>query len=289
VPGERGFVSVIGVRPFDDAARLDPDRRRILDLIAVQAGVALDRARFAHEAADARVEAESERLKGALLSSVSHDLRTPLATIRSAVENVLAYEDKHSPEIRRELLQTAAGEAEKLSRFVQNLLDMTRIDAGAVRAHREPTEVAEIVNAAERRADQALRNKTVSHDVSSGLPRVIVDRALTEAAFANVLENAGKYAPAHSRILIRAYRQDRMVAIEVLDEGPGFPDAALPHLFDKFVRGVEGDGRPPGTGLGLAIAKGFLVAQGGAIEAANRSDRSGASVRLFLPIEEKQP
>jgi two-component system sensor histidine kinase KdpD len=80
-----------------------------------------------------------------------------------------------------------------------------------------------------------------------------------------------------------------MVAIEVLDEGPGFPDAALPHLFDKFVRGVEGDGRPPGTGLGLAIAKGFLVAQGGAIEAANRSDRSGASVRLFLPIEEKQP
>jgi two-component system sensor histidine kinase KdpD len=286
VPGERGFVGVIGVRPFDDAARLDPDQRRVLDLVALQAGVALDRARFSHEAADARVEAESERLKGALLSSVSHDLRTPLSTIRNAVESVLHYEDKHDAATRRELLRTAAGETEKLSRFVQNLLDMTRIDAGAVRAKREPAEVADLVDAAQDHARRELEGKFVSHDVSSGLPRVLVDRALTESALANVFENAGKYAPANSTILVRAYRRDRMVAVEVLDEGPGFPEDALPRLFEKFVRGVEGDGRPPGAGLGLAIAEGFLSAQGGSIEAANRSDRSGACVRILLPVEE---
>ncbi|WP_395648204.1 DUF4118 domain-containing protein [Terricaulis sp.] len=286
VAGERNLVGVIGVRPHDDATRLDPDQRRILDLIAAQAGVALDRARFAQDASDARVEAESERLKGTLLSSVSHDLRTPLSTIRHAVESLIRYGDKHDAEARRTLLEAAAKETDRLSAFVQNLLDMTRIDAGVVKAKREPAEVAGLVEAAQERARQALEGKFVSHDVSTGLPLVLVDRALTESAIANVLENAGKYAPPDSTILVRAFRQDRAVVIEVLDEGPGFPAEALPRLFEKFVRGVEGDGRPPGTGLGLAIARGFLSAQGGSITAQNRSDHAGACVRIALPIED---
>src|SRR5262249_5442145 len=111
------------------------------------------------------------------------------------------------------------------------------------------------------------------------------DPALAETALANVLENTGKYAPDGSTVLVRAFRKDRSVAIEVLDEGPGFPTEATSHLFDKFSRGVEGDGRPPGTGLGLAIAKGFVEAQGGSINAQNRSDRSGAIVSLQFPME----
>ncbi|HVY83833.1 MAG TPA: sensor histidine kinase KdpD [Caulobacterales bacterium] len=286
VPGERGFVGVVGVRPFDDVARLDPDQRRVLDLIVTQAGVALDRARFQHEAADARVEAESERLKGVLLSSVSHDLRTPLATIRTAIESLQQFGARHDADTQRELLDTAAAEVGRLSRFIENLMEMSRIDAGVVKAKRESVEVAHLVQSAVERAHAALQRKRVSRDVSVGLPRVMIDPALAETALANVLENAGKYAPENSTVAIHAYREGRAVLIEVRDEGPGFPPMAIAQMFEKFARGVEGDGRPPGTGLGLAIAKGFLEAQGGSIEAANRSDRSGAIVSIRLPIQD---
>ncbi|MBS0384899.1 MAG: sensor histidine kinase KdpD [Proteobacteria bacterium] len=285
VPGERGFVGVIGVRPQDEAARLDPEQRRVLDLVAAQAGVALDRARFQHEAADARVEAESERLKGTLLSSVSHDLRTPLSSIRSAIESLKRYGDKHDAATRNELLDTAETEVRKLSRFVENLLDMSRIDAGVVRVRKEPVEVSTLVESALDRVRTPLQSKVLSRDVSTGLPHVLIDPALAETAIANVLENAAKYAPPGSTVLVRAYRKDHAVTVEIVDEGPGFPAGALPGLFNKFSRGVEGDGRPPGTGLGLAIAKGFIEAQGGSIDAQNRSDRSGAVVRLHFPIE----
>ncbi len=286
VPGERGFVGVLGVRPLDEAARLDPDQGRVLDLIAAQAGVALDRARFAHEAADARIEAESERLKGTLLSSVSHDLRTPLSTVRTAIESLQQFGDKHDPDTRRQLLDAASSEVLRLNRFIENLLDMGRIDAGVVRVKREAIEPADLVERAIERSRAALQHKIVSRDVSMALPRILADCALAETAVVNVLENAGKYSPDNSQIIIRAFRRDHRVVIEVLDEGEGFAAAAVPRLFDKFARGIEGDGRPPGTGLGLAIARGFLEAQGATIEATNRGDRSGAIVSLGFPIQE---
>src|SRR6185312_14878695 len=286
VPGERGFVGVLGVRPMDDAARLDPDQSRVLDLIAAQAGVALDRARFAHDAANARVEAETERLKGTLLSSVSHDLRTPLSTVRTAIESLQQFGDKHDPDTRKQLLDAAGSEVRRLNRFIENLLDMSRIDAGVVRVKREAIEPADLVDRAIERTKTSLQRKRISRDVSSALPRIAVDTALAETALVNVLENAGKYAPDNSTILVRAFRKDDAVIVEVLDEGEGFALAALPRLFDKFARGVEGDGRPAGTGLGLAIARGFLEAQGASIEAANRGDRTGAVVSMSFPIEE---
>lgn len=284
IPGERGFVGVIGVRPFDDAERLSPDQRRVLDLLAAQAGIALDRARFQLEAADARVEAEGERLKGTLLASVSHDLRTPLATIRTAIESLEQFGDRHDAATRAELLAMAGGEVRRLTRFIENLLNMSRIDAGAVHVRRHPAEVATLVEHALDRNRLLLQAKTISRDVSTGLPKVLVDADLAEAVISNVLENAAKYAPDGSTVLVRAFRENTNVILEVLDEGPGLPPEAMTHLFDKFARGVEGDGRPAGTGLGLAIAKGFIEAQGGAIQADNRSDRSGAVIRLRLPI-----
>ncbi|MBC7767244.1 MAG: sensor histidine kinase KdpD [Phycisphaerales bacterium] len=284
IPGERGFVGVIGVRQLEDTNRLDPDQRRVLDLLCAQAGIALDRARFQRQAADARVEAEGERLKGTLLASVSHDLRTPLTTIRSAIESLQQFGDKHDEATRAELLETARKEVRRLTRFIENLLDMSRIDAGAMHVKRQPAEVADLVEHALERMRPLLQTKIISRDVSAGLPRVLVDPTLVEAAIGNVLENAAKYAPDGSTVLVRAFRQDLRVVIEILDEGPGFPPEATARLFDKFARGVEGDGRPPGTGLGLAIAKGFLEAQGGSIEAANRSDRTGAVVCMRLPL-----
>ncbi|MFT3728874.1 MAG: sensor histidine kinase KdpD [Terricaulis sp.] len=286
VPGERGFVGVLGVRPMDEADRLDPDQSRVLDLVAAQAGVALDRARFAAEAANARVEAESERLKGTLLSSVSHDLRTPLSTVRTAIESLQQFSDKHDAATRDQLLESAGSEVRRLQRFIENLLDMSRLDAGVVRAKRESAEPADLVEHAIERARVGLKEMVVSRDVSAALPRIVIDSALAETALANVLENAGKYAKEGTTILVRAFRKDHSVVIEVLDEGEGFPPAALPHLFDKFARGVEGDGRPAGTGLGLAIARGFLQAQGASIVAANRSDRTGAVVTMTFPMEE---
>lgn len=286
VPGERSFVGVLGVRPLDEAERLDPEQSRTLDLIASQAGVALDRARFAREAANARVEAESERLKGTLLSSVSHDLRTPLATVRTAIESLQQFGDKHDEASRRQLLDAAGSEVRRLNRFIENLLDMSRIDAGVVRVKRESVEAADLVDSALDRARATLGKRTISRDVSSALPRIVADAALAETALVNVLENASKYSPDGSAILVRAFRRDQNVVIEVLDEGEGFPEGALSRLFDKFERGVEGDGRPAGTGLGLAIARGFLKAQGATIVAANRADRSGAIVSVTFPIEE---
>ncbi|MGE0741882.1 MAG: DUF4118 domain-containing protein [Hyphomonadaceae bacterium] len=289
IPGEHGFVGVIGVHPLDDAERLNPDQRRVLHLLAAQAGIALDRARFQREAADARVEAEGERLKGTLLASVSHDLRTPLSTIRTAIESLEQFGDRHDAATRSELLAMAGTEVRRLTRFIENLLDMSRIDAGAVHVRRQPTEVATLVEHALERTRILLQAKTISRDVSTGLPEVLVDANLIEAVIANVLENAAKYAPDGSTVLVRAFRENAGVTLEVLDEGAGFPPEAMAHLFDKFARGVEGDGRSPGTGLGLAIAKGFIEAQGGAIEAANRSERSGAVIRMRLPIAGAEP
>jgi two-component system sensor histidine kinase KdpD len=272
------------VRPFDDAAPLDQEGQRVLHLIADQAGVAFDRARFARNATDARIETETERLKGVLMLSMSHDLRTPLATIRSAIESVLRFDGKHDEETRRDLLQTAAVETEKLTGFIQNLLDMARIDAGGVRAKPEPIDVNDVLEAAIDRSYRALEGKFVSRDVKIGLERIMVDRALTESALAKVLENAGKYSPNGGKILVSAQRRGDFVVVEVLDEGPGFAAGPRPDLFGKFARGIEGDGRAAGMGLGLAVAKGFLETQGATIEAENRSSHPGACVRIALPI-----
>jgi two-component system sensor histidine kinase KdpD len=124
----------------------------------------------------------------------------------------------------------------------------------------------------------------VGRDIETGLPPARIDRALTETVITSLLENAAKHAPLSSTIIVRARKQGDAIALEVSDEGPGFTEKVLPHVFDKFVRGVESDGRPPGPGLGLAVAKGFITAQGGTIEAFNRRDRSGACVRVTLPI-----
>lgn len=286
IPGEVARAGVIGVNLAEDTARLDPEARRLLDLIAAQSGVALERAAYANHAASSKLEAESERLKGALLSSVSHDLRTPLATVSTALQTLRLFPEGHSAVERGELLALAETETTRLTGFVVHLLDMVRIDAGAVVPKCEPVEPTDLVSAAISHAKGALAGRKVTLDVSSALPRVFVDYQLTLAALINVLENAGKHTPIGSDIGVRAFKRGNRLAITVSDTGPGISSELLPLLFDKFVRGTHGDGRAPGTGLGLAIAKGFLVAQGGTISVANHSNGQGAVFTLDLPLAE---
>jgi two-component system sensor histidine kinase KdpD len=167
--------------------------------------------------------------------------------------------------------------------MVANLLDMNRLDAGAVVVRPAPVGAADLVLAALERAGPALAGRKLANAVGPGAPRLLADAALAETALANVLQNAGKYAPKGGAVRIRAGAEAGEGWIEVTDEGPGFAGAIEP-MFEKFSRGVEGDGRPPGTGLGLSIARGFLEAQGGRIEAANLPGGKGARVRLTLPL-----
>jgi K+-sensing histidine kinase KdpD len=260
---------------------------RGVEAVASYLSVALDREAYARQLLENRVQKASELLKANLLAAVSHDLRTPLATILVTLQSLKKFGRRQDPAARDELLALAETEASRLSGMVANLLDMNRLEAGAVVARAAPIAAAELVAEALRRATQALAGHPLANEVKAAAPPLLVDASLFESALANVLENAGKYAPAGTRVRIRAGAEDGQGWIEVLDEGPGFTGPVEP-LFEKFARGVAGDGRPPGTGLGLSIARGFLEAQGGRIEAANREDRTGARVRLYAPLAAKE-
>jgi two-component system sensor histidine kinase KdpD len=183
-------------------------------------------------------------------------------------------------------MATIQEEAERLNRFVGNLLDTTRLEAGTIEFTREMVDLAEIVETALRRAARILAHHKVEVDLAADLPMVPIDIAIFEQALFNLLDNAAKYAPRGSLVRIRGYETGRSVAIEVEDEGPGIPPEQLERIFDKFHRASEGDARPAGTGLGLSICRGFVEGMGGRIVATNRSDRSGARFTITLPVPE---
>lgn len=275
--------AVIGVK-ISGAEQDRPEHpERFVETIAGYLAVALDREANARAAVENQVVVASERMKSDLLAAVSHDLKTPLSTILVTLQSLQTFGGAHDAETRAELLASAEAEAARLSGMVANLLDMNRLEAGAVPVCSAPQPPCDLVAHAIERATMALSNRKVINAVDSDGGLLMVDGSLFETALVNVLENAAKYSPPGSTIHIRAGETRRTGWIEVLDEGPGFPGAIEP-LFERFTRGVAGDGRPPGTGLGLTIARGFLEAQGGRIGAANRTDGHGAIVRLVAPL-----
>jgi len=280
-------MGVIGVGRDAPAGSLNPDERRLLDALADQAAVAIERVSLASVLAESRVLAETERLRAALLTSISHDLRTPLASIVGAVSSLRSFSEKYDAEQREELLATLQEEAERLNRFVNNLLDMTRLESGAIELQREPFDIGEIVGAALRRAADVLEHHHLEIDLEPDLPMLSVDAVLIEQVLFNLLDNAAKYAPAGSRIEIRARRESAQVAVDMCDEGPGIPSADLERIFDKFYRVLAQDRRRAGTGLGLAICRGFVEAHGGRITAENRADRTGTVLKVSLPVPEQ--
>ncbi|MBN9511207.1 MAG: sensor histidine kinase KdpD [Alphaproteobacteria bacterium] len=280
----RGPVAVMGIESDRPGPLFSPEHRRLLDALADQAAVSIERVQLAEAVDRARLEAETERLRAALLTSISHDLRTPLAAILGAASSLESYRELLDEPARADLLRTILEEAERLSRFVANLLDMTRLEAKALRPKQEPADLGEVAGSALARAGKILARHRVEVEIEPGLPLVPLDVALFEQALFNVLDNAAKYAPAGGTVRLRAWAEAGEVRLAVSDEGPGIAPSALAHVFDKFYRAADGDGRPPGTGLGLAIARGFVEAMGGRLMAANRTDRRGAVFTFALPV-----
>jgi len=275
--------AVIGVSISLGEAGRPENPERLVEIVSGYLAVALDREAYAAQALENRVDAASERLKADLLAAVSHDLKTPLSTVLFTLQSLQKFAKTHDAKARGELLALAEKETARLSVMVANLLDMNRLDAGAVVVKAAAAEPAELVAGALRSAALALEGHEVVNETPADAPPLLVDATLFETALANVLENAAKYAPAGSKIWLRSGARAGSGWIEVVDEGAGFPGAVEP-MFEKFSRGVTGDGRPPGTGLGLSIARGFLEAQGGRVEAENLKGGKGARVRLSAPL-----
>ena len=280
-----GAIGVIGVDRDTPGALLTPDERRLLDALGDQVAVAIERVSLARGLAEARVLAESERLRAALLTSISHDLRTPLASIIGAVSSLRSYADKYDLQQREELLETLQDEAERLNRFVGNLLDMTRLEAGAIEIKLDLIDIAEIVGAALERAGNVLARHRVEVDIAADLPMLRLDPVLFEQVLFNLLDNAAKYAPTTTRIDLRARREDDVIAIEVRDEGPGASRQAISSMSSRSsIASRRSTGSAPAQASGWRSGRGFVEAQGGRIDAANRTDRSGAVFTIRVPV-----
>jgi two-component system sensor histidine kinase KdpD len=280
----RSPIGIVGILKLGEGGDLSSSERQLLEAVGNQTAVAIERVALAQDIDQARLGAERERLRSSMLTSVSHDLRTPLASIIGALSSLKSHGERYDEAARQELLGTALSESERLDRFVSNLLDMTRLDAGAVSPRLEPVDVGDLVSTSLRRALPMLKDRAVVPTVEPGLPPLSLDFVLAEQVLFNLLDNAGKYSPPGGRIEIAARRANGQIEIAVRDEGPGIAPEALEHLFEKFYRADAGDRRRAGTGLGLAIAKGFVEAQGGSIMAHNRSDRSGAEFVVAYPV-----
>jgi two-component system sensor histidine kinase KdpD len=280
-----GVVGIVGVSPRDGSgAPLAAEGRRLLDALLDQAAVAIERVRLAAERDQARLAAETERLRSALLASLSHDLKTPLASITGAVTSLRQYAELYDAAARDELAGTIQDEAERLARFVTNLLDMARLEAGGIALDRQPVDVGEVVGTALQRSAPVLGGHRVAVDIDPDLPMLELDAVLLEQVLVNLLDNAARYAPPGSTVTLEGRRRGDAVALTVADEGPGLAPGDVAHVFEKFYRGADaGDRRRAGTGLGLAICRGFVEALGGMIAAANRTDRPGAVFSVTFP------
>ena len=280
----RGAIGVMGIDSDKPGPLLTPDQRRLLDALADQGALAIERVRLVEEMDRVERNAETERLRSALLTSISHDLKTPLAAVLGSAGTLRDLAEKLSAGEKAELLGTIIDESERLNRFIANLLDMTKLESGAIAPNVALHDLGEIVGSALRRASRILARHEVELDLAPDLPMLELDAVLFEQVLFNILDNAAKYAPAKTTIRIQAWRDGVTVSLRVIDEGSGIPPADIEHIFDKFYRAQKTDQVRAGTGLGLAISRGFVEAMHGTIVAANRSDRSGAMFTINLPV-----
>jgi two-component system sensor histidine kinase KdpD len=280
----RTAVGVIGLdSDRRDGPLLTPEQQRLLDALADQAALAIERVQLVADVDRAKLAAEADRLRSALLTSISHDLKTPLAAILGASGTLRDYFDSMSADDRTDLLSTVVDESERLNRFIANLLDMTKIESGAMEPNYALHYAGDIAGTALRRAAKILDHHRTEMTIPADLPMVRVDPVLFEQVLFNLLDNAAKYAPEGSVIRIEGWADADNVVVQVSDEGPGIPPADLTRVFDTFYRVRKGDQVRAGTGLGLSICRGFIEAMGGTITAGNRTDRSGAVFTIRLP------
>ena len=273
-----------GSRLAEPAEFRDPARRRLLESLAGQTATALERLALAERSRESEVEVEAERLRTALLSSLSHDMRTPLASIEGAASTLLQ-DTEPAPAARRDLAATIVQESHRMGRLVANLLDMIRVEAGALQVQKEWQLLSDVAGVALLRTEDQLRGHPVSTAFPPDLPLVPMDEILLEQVFVNLLENAAKHTPAGTPVEVGATSQPGEVVAYVADRGPGLPPGEEELIFRKFHRGGGGAG---GIGLGLTICRGIVTAHGGRIWAENRAG-GGAIFKLALPISGTPP
>ena len=237
----------------------------------------------------AHVEVETEKLRSALLTSVSHDLRTPLASILGSATTLKTCRETLDDGAQRQLIETIREETERLNRFISELLDMTKLESGAVAPRMEFVDLSDVVGSALHRAGDVLKHHTLTTALSPDLPMVKLDPVLFEQVLFNLLDNVAKYAPAGTAIALSAERTGPSITLTLSDEGEGIPPADLDRIFQKFYRVHAADRQRAGTGLGLAISRGFIEAMGGRIFAQNRRDRRGAVFAIQIPVPEPSP
>ena len=280
---EEGPLALLGVRAHDDQV-LAPQRRRLLKALSQPLAQALARARLADQLEAARLHGETEQLRSALLASVSHDLRTPLTAMRGSIDSLLALGEAIPSEDRRELLEGTRDEAERLDRYIQNLLDMTRLGHGGLKLARDWVAPADIAGSALNRLRAVLAPLQVHTEVPAELPLLYVHAALIEQALINVLENAARFSPANGRLELRVTTEGEQLCFAVADEGPGIAVADRERIFDMFYTAARGDRGGQGTGLGLAICQGMIGAHGGHIHVDDGLDGKGTCITLCLPL-----
>ena len=284
----RGVVGVCGFEPPSADAPMSAEEERTLTAILDQTAIALDRAMLADVAVKAAAFAENERVRDALLASLSHDLKTPLASITGAVTTLRQLGDKMPPESQHELLASIEEETARLSRFLVNLLDMSRIESGAVKIRRDWVDVADVIRAATDRSRKAFAGQPVQVSLAPDLGFIRGDAHLLEQVVFNLLDNAHKYG-GQDGATVHGRREGGELVISVTDEGPGVKPGDLEHIFEKFWRGGRSDGRSAGTGLGLSICRGLVQAMGGTIVAQSPAiRRRGTRIVMRFPVAEPQ-
>jgi two-component system, OmpR family, sensor histidine kinase KdpD len=279
------IIGVASLKPEQEDRFDTIEQRRQVDTFAAQLALAMERARLTEETEKARQEVQAEQLRSSLLSSVSHDLRTPLAVVTGTATTLQESASSIDDAERRELLGTIIEEAERLNHLIGNLLDMTRLESGAVRVKKEWLPLEEIVGAALSRLERSLGGRDIRVELPPELPLVPCDPVLIEVVLVNLLENAAKYG--EGPIEIAAEFQSNEAVVQVADRGPGIPEGQEQRVFEKFHRAVR-EGAPGGVGLGLAICRGIVTAHGGRIWAGNR-EGGGALVCFTLPVSGEPP
>ena len=278
-----GLVGIVGIRPGTVGHLLSPAQQQALSAFANQSALGIERALLAQKAQEAELSKATENLQTALLNSISHDLRTPLVAITGAL-SVLEVDDKVLDQsTRHTLVENARSEADRLNRLVGNLLNMTRIQAGALRLTLAPCDLSDIIGSSLEAVEGRIGDRQIQIEIETDIPLLMLDYVLMVQVLVNLLDNAAKYSPPSQPIGVHAYRQRGSVEVAVEDRGPGIPEEDLERVFDKFYR-VHRPGSVTGTGLGLSICRGILEAHQGQIRAENRP-LGGARIVMALPLE----